>query len=268
MGFRKLILLGTVLGLAAVGAAQAQLGVYGMYSGQRFSGVVCPSSIGSCAASGGAVKPFGGALGAYYDFKTLGPVLLGVDVRADLLHSNKRADNYSGADGAVHEYNVLAGLRGSFHAHYEWLRPYAEIAGGYTRNNTTGVYTTTTTTTTFSPETTPSTAPIAVTSGTYNPSLFSNYVLVKGFVGLDIKIFPFMDLRAVELGIGEALGTPLNAQSVSTADVVDGNQFINGQPDPNYGKITSSTSTVTGNGFGSNTHQNLSIGAGIVFHLP
>jgi hypothetical protein len=258
MSFRKVLFFGAAMILGFAGSARAQLGVYGMYSGERFTGITCPTYATPCGTNSGAVKPYGATLGAFYDFMNVGPVRLGVDVRGDLLRADKRADSSAGGTDVIRQFATLGGIRGTVRTPKRWLRPYAEIAGGYTRNNDVGLYTFTTTTTTFSPQTTPPTAPIIASSISYNPAINTNYFLVKGFVGVDIAIFPFLDLRAIELGEGEGFGTPLTSQSVSNSVVVNGVT----------GATISTTSVVTGNTHGFGSHGNQSIGAGIVLHLP
>jgi len=217
------------------GSARAQLGVYGMYSGERFTGITCPTYAAPCGTNNGTVRPYGATLGAFYDFMNVGPVRLGVDLRGDLLRADKRADSSAGGTDVLRQYATLGGLRGTFRTPKRWLRPYAEITGGYTRNNDVGQYTFTTTT---------STAPVTLS---YNPTVNKNYALVKAFVGVDIAIFPFLDLRPIELGEGEAFGSAVYSQSVTS-----------------NGSTTTTTSTTSG----PNTHGNQSISAGIVFHLP
>jgi len=258
MSFRKVLFFGAAMVFGLAGSARAQLGVYGMYSGERFTGITCPTYAAPCGTSTGAVKPYGGTAGAYYDFMNVGPVRLGIDARGNFLRADKRADSSAGGTDIIRQYEVLGGVRGSIRTPKHWLRPYAEIAGGYTRNNDVGLYTFTTTTTTFSPQTTPPTAPFVTSTVTYNPALNTNYFLVKGFVGVDIAIFPFLDLRAIELGEGEAFGTPTNSQSVSSAVVVN----------PITGVTTSTTNVVTGTTTGPGSHGMQSISAGIVLHFP
>jgi hypothetical protein len=154
------------------------------------------------------VKPYGGAFGAYYDFKDLGPVRIGVDLRGDVLGTNKRADSSAGGQGIVRQYATLGGLRGSIKTPIHWLRPYAEVAGGYTRNNAIGQYT-------FAPV--PSGAPALVS---FNPNVYANYGVVRGYVGADITIFPFLDLRAIELGAGEAFGSSSHTTESIGAGIV------------------------------------------------
>ena len=239
MLFRKLLPLLAVFALGLVRPATAQIGVYATFKGQRLGGVTCPSFAAPCGNNDGRVQPYGGNFGVYYDFRDEGPVRLGLDVRGDVLSSNKRGDSSAGGVGILREYAVLAGVRGSVRTPIPWLHPYAEVAGGYTRNNSNGTYTTTTSTNT--------TSGVTTSSVSFNPEQYSNYALFEGFVGLDVRVLPFLDIRAVELGAGEAFGSVPIAVSVSST---------NG---------TTSTSTVTASS--ASTHAIESIGAGVVFRF-
>lgn len=239
MSFRKLLPLLAVFVLGLVRPASAQFGVYATFKGQRLGGVACPSFAAPCANNGGRVQPYGGNFGGFYDFRNVGPVRLGVDVRGDVLSSNKRGDSSAGGVGLVREYAVLAGVRGSVRTPISWLHPYAEVAGGYTRNNSNGVYTTTTNTNTVTG--------LSTTSVFFNPEVYSNYALLEGFVGLDIRILPNLDLRAVELGAGEAFGSVPTAVSVTSTN----------------GKTSASTVTASS----PSTHSITSVGAGVVFRF-
>jgi len=235
MSFRKVLFFGAAMVFGLAGSARAQLGVYGMYSGERFTGITCPTYAAPCGTSTGAVKPYGGTAGAYYDFMNVGPVRLGIDARGNFLRADKRADSSAGGTDIIRQYEVLGGVRGSVRTPLRWLKPYAEIAGGYTRNNNVGLYTITN----FPPTT--------VSSLSYNPAVNKNYPMVKVFVGVDIKIFPFMDLRPIELGEGEAFGSAIYSQTVTAS-----------------GTTTTTNSTLSG----PSTHGSQSISAGIVIHLP
>lgn len=239
MLFRKLLPLLVVFTLGLIRPANAQVGIYGTFKGQYLGGVTCPSSEAPCANNNGRVQPYGGNFGVFYDFRDAGPVRLGVDVRGDVLSSNKRADSSAGGVGLVRQYAVLAGVRGSVHTPISWLHPYAEIAGGYTRNNSNGLYTTTTNTNTV--------AGVTGTSVSFNPELYSNYALFEGLIGLDVRVLPYLDIRAIEFGAGEAFGSVPTAVSVTSTN----------------GIATASTVTASS----SSTHSVESIGAGIVFHF-
>ena len=239
MLFRKCLPLFAVSVLALARPASAQVGVYATFKGQYLGGVTCPGSAAPCANNSGRVQPYGGNFGAFYDFRNVGPVRLGIDVRGDVLSSNKRADSSAGGVGLVHEYAALAGLRGSVSTPIRWLHPYAEIAGGYTRNNSNGVYTTTTNTNTA--------AGVTTTSVSFNPELYSNYALFEGFVGLDVRVLPYLDIRAIEFGAGEALGSVTTAVSATAAN----------------GIVSATTATASS----PSTHSVESIAAGLVFRF-
>ena len=222
-----------LLGLGCSITANAQLGVYATATGNWFGGVTCPSFASPCAQTSGRVNPFGGNFGAYYDFRNLGPVRLGVDARGAVGSSNKRADSSSGGKGIVRQYEALGGVRGTFRTPLHWLHPYAEIAGGISRNNASGLYTNTVTTNN------------GVTQSilSFNPAAYTDYGLVKGFVGLDIPLLPYLSFRAIELGEGVAFGSAPTLQT------------------------TTGTSTVV-NTRSPDSHGVQSIGAGIVITIP
>ncbi len=233
------------LGLGCSIAANAQVGIFATATGSWFGGVTCPSFAVPCAETDGKVKPFGGNFGAYYDLRTYGPIRLGFEARGALETSNKRADSGAGGPGIVKNYEGLGGVRGTFRTPIHWLHPYAEFAGGIARNNASGLYTNTVTTNNnLKP-------PVTQTVLSYNPSSYSNYGVLKGFVGLDIPLLPFLSFRAIELGLGGAFGS---APTIQTTTVT-----ISGS--------TTTTSTVV-NTRSDGSHGIQSIGAGVVFTLP
>jgi len=85
---------------------------------------------------------------------------------------------------------VLGGVRGTFHTKFSWLRPYAEIAVGRTS-----------------------------TDAANGPGLFSSYVRYQGFGGLDIRIMSVMDLRAIELGLGNMNEVSGGSGSISVRSI-------------------------------------------------
>lgn len=246
MSFRKLLPLFAPVLIAVPSAAHAQFGVFGTVTGQRFGGITCPAFASPCGNNNGRVQPYGGDIGGFYDLRDVGPARLGIEVRGDILTANKRADNYAGSAGITRQYTAMAGVRGTFRTPISWLKPFASIDGGYLRNNTSGLYTSTVTTNT-------STTPNLTTSTTsFNPNLYTSYALVKGFVGLDVKISSFFDIRAIELGAGEALGSAPTVVAVTATT--------------NGGAPVVTSSRITANS--SDSHGVTSIGAGIVFHFP
>ena len=159
-------------------AVRAQFGLYGTITGERMGGFTCTDSRGICASSGGVVRPYGGTFGGYYDFRSMGSVRLGVDLRGSVLNSNKSATTYSSSTDAVRHYAVLGGVRGEFKTPFRWLYPYAQVSAGYARSNA---------------------ASTLVTQ-------YKNYTQVQGFVGADVPLLRNLDLRAIELGAGEVFG--------------------------------------------------------------
>jgi hypothetical protein len=162
-------------------AAHAQFGAYGTITGERLTGFTCSDPQGTCSASGGVVRPYGSMFGGYYDFRSMGPMLLGVDVRGAVLNSNKSATTYASSVDLVRQYSVLGGLRGEFKTPFRILHPYGEVAVGYMRSNAAGT--------------------------NFNDYAYSGYTQVEGFAGLDVTLLPVMDIRAIELGFGGAFGS-------------------------------------------------------------
>ena len=159
--------------------ARAQVGVYGTVTGERFGGFQCQLTTG-CAAPNGVAKPYGAAFGGYYDFRSIGPIRLGVDVRGSVLNSNKSAVTNNSSIDFVRHYSALGGVRAEFRTPLKWLHPYGQISAGLGRSNAAFV--------------------------NNNPEFYQNFTQVQGFAGADISILPVLDLRAIELGAGEAFG--------------------------------------------------------------
>jgi len=166
---------------------------------------------GTVSTFQGSVNPSGFWGGAYYDFKNVGPVRLGLDVRGGEDHANRSAAWSAGEKNATEAYSFLGGVRGSVRTKYSWLKPYAQISAGWTRTD--------------------ATEPCVLNR--YNLCIYipyDNFVRYEGFAGADIRLSSFLELRAVELGIG------------------------------NMNRV--------GSGTGSDSVGVKSIGAGIVLHLP
>jgi hypothetical protein len=220
-------------------AAHSQIGVYGMYSATQYTGIQClVAAPNTCsngtlgrqfnsttntygAANTGSISLTGGSGGVYYDFKTLGPVRLGVDFRGGQNHANKSASSGGGGDGVATGNYFLGGVRGSFHTPYSFLKPYAQISAGYAHSSV------------AEPTCQTNSGGILLCQGTVTtaaPRYEDNFLQYEGFAGADIRLFPILDLRVIELGIG------------------------------NMNRI--------GSGNGSSSVGVRSIGAGVVFHLP
>ena len=127
-----------LFGLGCAAAAYGQAGVYLGYQATQLRGITCfePAPI-QCSSTGGKVNPAGYQVGGYYDFRNVGPMRLGVDVRGGVMHSNKSATSSAGGSDTTVLDNVLVGARGSFHTPISWLSPYAQISVGYARSNAT-----------------------------------------------------------------------------------------------------------------------------------
>ena len=62
--------------VSCVSAAHAQFAVYGTVVGERVRGFTCATI---CASTDGSERPYGGSFGAFYNFRTYGPMRLGVE---------------------------------------------------------------------------------------------------------------------------------------------------------------------------------------------
>jgi hypothetical protein len=207
-----------LLGLGCAVAARAQAGVYVGYTATRLSGITCfETDPVKCSSTNGVVNPAGIQVGGYYDFRKVGPVLLGLDLRGGAFHSNKSATSAAGGTNATGFDYGLVGVRGSFHTHYSWLSPYVQVSAGYARSNATLPFGATTLN--------GSGAPTARTE--------DNFLMYEGFAGIALHVFPVIDLRPIEVGIG-------NMNRFGGSATVDGPASVGVK----------------------------SIGAAIVFHLP
>ena len=115
----------------------------------------------------------GGGVGIYDDFLHLGPVHLGADLRGDFASR----DSY-------HLRSVAGGLRVAGKLPLIPLRPYVEGLVGVGGTQYTG----------------------ALAAG-ISGSPYNNKFLYEALGGLDITIFPHLDFRAVEIGVGRQSGT-------------------------------------------------------------
>ena len=182
MLLRKLLPLFAASALSVPLAAHAQLAAYATVTGERLSGLTCLDPLGQCAATGGVVHPYGANFGGYYDFRNIGPVRLGVDLRGNVFATSKSAQSYQASSGLIRQYSALGGIRASFATPIRFIRPYGEFAVGYAKTNAAGY---------------------SVVTGINN---YSNYVQAEGLVGVDVPVAPFLDIRAVELGAGALFG--------------------------------------------------------------
>jgi hypothetical protein len=183
MIFRKAVLF-LAAAIATTTIAHAQLGVYGTVTVNRLSGqqsspyaplnadpANCQGTFARTCVVNNSVDPIGGGGGVYYDFKTYGPVRLGVDVRGTITNSKQGADTYFRGNG-TRIWSTLGGIRASFHTPIPIIKPYIQGSVGLGRSD-------------------------------YGlaPSVHNN-LQYEGFAGVDLKLLPVMDFRVVELGYG------------------------------------------------------------------
>lgn len=185
---KRVLLLAAFVTAFATLPAPAQLAAYGTVTVNRLSGIL-PSPVlppdacattqstpnPTCVSFNDNVNPLGGTGGVYYDFKKLGPVKLGVDLRGSIATTKRGAYTFSNG-GGTHIYSALGGVRVLFHTPIHPLRPYAEGLVGLGRTDYGVLY--------------------------GNGVEIRNNFQYMGFAGLDITILPIMDFRLVELGIG------------------------------------------------------------------
>ena len=248
--------LGVVLvGLGCGYAAHAQAGVYVGYSATRMSGITCfdpqsSNSQGLCYNSNTSattspnnhVDPSGILLGGYYDFRNVGPVRLGVDLRYGHDRANKSAADGSGGKDSTGANTTLVGLRGVVHTPFRWLKPYGQMSFGWTSTNAAEPFCASTVGPVGTPQSNCSTqTPLNA------PRRYDNFFRYEGFVGADVRIASILDWRVIELGLG-------NMTRIGDGTVVTTSATSTGVP------VTTSPTT---NSIGVR-----SIGAGLVFHLP
>ncbi len=156
-------------------SSHAQAGLYGEFTASRMGGIQSSPYAAYSAANGGTratIDISGGTFGGYYDFKTVGPVRLGADVRGVVTRSSRGGANaYVGAGS--HLYSALGGVRGSFHTPVKFLEPYLVASAGLGRSD----------------------------YGLLTQTLNNNFEYHL-FGGADLHLTSFLDFRAVELGYG------------------------------------------------------------------
>ena len=108
-----------------------------------------------------------------------------------MTNASKSAESYGASSDLVRHYSALAGPRASFRTPLHALKPYAEILGGYARYN--------------------------------DANATQQFGQIQGYVGLDVSVIPFLDLRAIELGEGALFGSGSgthNTQSIGAGVVL------------------------------------------------
>jgi hypothetical protein len=188
MILRKAVLLLAAVATATIVSANAQVGVYGMFTVDRLSNMASsplplpPNSTDPAFTRSNTVDPLGGTGGVYYDFLKLGPVKLGADVRGTILNTKRGAYvNFNGPGARI--YSVLGGVRGAFNTPVKSLKPYVQISVGLGRSDY-GLYT-----------------GRPASSQPFPNPIYNNFQY-EGLAGLDIKLLPIMDWRVAEFGYG------------------------------------------------------------------
>jgi hypothetical protein len=183
MNISKVLLALSSVVLAA-STAHAQLSVYGTVSVRRMTDI--PFTQGTTTQTNGSFDPVGGAGGIFYDFKTYGPVRLGIDARGMITNSTQGAYTSFNAAGG-HLSSGLGGVRASFHTPFVPLKPYVEGMVGVARTNFGTGY-----------NSGLATGGVSNTTGVQS----STHLEYDALAGLDISILPIVDFRLVELGYG------------------------------------------------------------------
>ncbi len=129
---KRLLLAGTAIALALLihPGAHAQVGIYGMFSADHYSGLGVGT--GTASNQSGGITPLGGTFGFYDDLVNLGPVHLGSDTRLVVENS---------ANSTPYGNKLIGGFVGARLAANTIVlpfRPYvqAEIGGVGTNNGT------------------------------------------------------------------------------------------------------------------------------------
>ncbi|MBB5317558.1 hypothetical protein [Tunturibacter empetritectus] len=189
MSFRKaVLLLLAIVALVSATSAHAQFGAYGMFTVDRLSNIASSpeQNPNVTSARSNSVDPLGGTGGVYYDFKKLGPVTLGADLRGSILTTKRGAyEKFNG--GGARIYSVLGGVRAVFHTPLAPLKPYVQGSVGLGRSDYGLLY---------------SEAGVTDNGIVGNSPILRNNFEYEGLAGLDIKLLPILDYRVAEFGYG------------------------------------------------------------------
>ncbi len=239
MIFRKAVLL-LAAAIVTPTLAHAQFGVYGTVTVNRLSGLdssplapvnanptncptpTPPATLPQTCQVNSNIDPIGGTGGVYYDFKTIGPVRLGADLRGTITDSKQGAYTFSRGGGA-RIYSTLGGIRATFHTPWAPVKPYVQVSAGLARSDY-GLYTTVVaipaTTVTTSSGTTITIPPVL-----QNKVVTYNNFQYEGFAGVDVKVLPIMDFRVVELGYGAVNSFGTNSHNYPIGSLSSGVVF-------------------------------------------
>jgi hypothetical protein len=198
------VLLALTSALLTVATAQAQLSAYGTVTVRRMTDI--PYTQGTTSFTNGSFDPVGATGGIFYDFRTVGPVRLGADVRGTIANSTQGAISVANAGGG-HLDSGLGGIRASFHTPFVPIKPYAEGMVGVARTN-------------FGTQFNNGLATTGLTKQT--GIQLSSHLEYDVFAGVDYAILPILDFRIVELGYGAVQGSghTYPVQSLSTGIVI------------------------------------------------
>ena len=199
---RKVFVL--LCGVTFASSALAQFSAYGALTVEQMSAIRSspvlqifspPPCTGNnatnCTAYNNSVHPIGFTGGATYDFKTVGPVVLGIDARA-ILQSDKRGAQTDSVGAGTRIYSGLGGLKATFNVPRFYLHPYLQGSFGYARSNY-GVLTN-----------------AMVSNNNVRPGIPTQGNLeYHVFAGADLRVIPLFDWRVIELGYGalQEIGT-------------------------------------------------------------
>lgn len=196
---QRLLLFPALLMAWCAGAAQAQIvSVYGTFSPVHVSGVASGSIPAGTGFTPQYASQWGSGVGGgvTFNFLPIGPVKLGFDLRGS---TKFRAE---GTDTA------MGGFRVSLKAPLIPLKPYAQVSGGYVATYTANRG--------------------GVGNNQPNGGVVQNrYAAYEVIGGVDYSVFPFVDLRLAEVGVGRGYDvfgstnqTPMTLFTVNTGVVV------------------------------------------------
>ena len=178
---RKVLPLLATLAFAA--SAHAQLAAYGTVTLNSLGGSGTSPLAPKVDATGAPVQylsdvnPIGGTFGVYYDFKSFGPIRLGVDARGVITNS-KRGAELSAQGIGVRIGSGLAGVRAVIRTPLPYLKPYVQGSAGIGKSDY-GF----------------------LTTSIGQPKTVSNFEY-HIYAGADLRVLPVVDWRVVELGYG------------------------------------------------------------------
>lgn len=172
---RKTLLFLAVFSLATF--AHAQFGLYGTLTVDSLGGFPPHNQVLGHPFYLKHVDPIGGTVGAFYDFRTIGPVRLGADVRASINRGTRGAETDNVGAG-TRIYSGLAGVRASFRTPIRALKPYVQGSAGLGRSD------------------------FGYLFDSSSKPLLKNAFEYHAFAGLDLNLLPSFDFRVVELGYG------------------------------------------------------------------